>query len=527
MDVAAEHVPDARLVLFNRQLARQLNLELPDSDDDLEAWVIEKFAWFNYGEAQSSTRHHKPKTRTFFATRYQDSDDKSVGSALGDGRAVWVEEIVIEQANGGFQYHDVVLKGTGITPLAWLNHAKKSHRDGQAGLTEVVHEYIYSLIAIENGIDSVAALAVIELPFIREAENEKAAIIVRVGNHLRFAHYQYFSEDSAQLEKIFEYGLKRDLGLALDHLVSNQDVRNYLNFIGNNSAKDAAAYYDLHAVHGAPTYGNRTSNGGTIDLSTFVYLDAHHGKYSYMPGNANSLSGDWGQTQQIFNLFSGLLKFVKNSQFKFVPEIEPVEYFLGKFNDTFEQILTRRWLNRLGLSDREIRILSELTKERFYEIVKSIYEAEGLKPIKLKQGKTVMAAFEPRKILSQTIENFENFADLFLIWKNLFKVDRHWASIRFLEAKPYIVEYLKSVTAIITELNASTETLAVWKKRSAEIKLSLRNEPGADFFYDAERFVASAEVLRQIQAGSHWHIISETAAASALKLVDIGLVSAR
>jgi uncharacterized protein YdiU (UPF0061 family) len=138
------------------------------------------------------------------------------------------------------QYFDVVLKGTGITPLAWLNHPKKNHRDGQVGLTEAVHEYIYSVAAKTNGISAVGVLAVIELPFYREADNEKAAIVVRVGNHLRFAHYCYFADNPSQLNSIFEYGLKRDMGMSLTHSVNACNVRNYLDFVVTNLSSDAA-----------------------------------------------------------------------------------------------------------------------------------------------------------------------------------------------------------------------------------------------------------------------------------------------
>jgi len=41
-------------------------------------------------------------------------------------------------------------------------------------MTEVVHEYIYSAAARKNGINTAGVLAVIELPFYREIDNEKA-----------------------------------------------------------------------------------------------------------------------------------------------------------------------------------------------------------------------------------------------------------------------------------------------------------------------------------------------------------------
>ena len=522
-DVKVDYVPNSQLVLFNKVLAQQLNIDLPESNEEIERIILESFSWFKYDEPHTD-KAKRTISKTFFSTRYQDSDDKSEGSALGDGRAVWVGEIITKLESGYFKTIDVTLKGIGVTPFAWLNHPKQSHRDGMVGLTEAVHEYIYSLAAKKNGINAVGVLAVIKLPFIREVDNEHAAIVVRVGNHLRFAHYCYFADNATQLKKLFEYGLKRDMGLALTHTVKPEDIRDYLEFIVINLASDAAIYFDVHAVHGSPTFGNITSCGGTIDFATFVYTDAHHTNYSYMPDGANILGGEWGQTEQFFNLFSILVDILRSSRFRYEKEIMPVEYFLESFNEKFEQVLTNRWLKRIGLSEQEINALSINNKECFYETVKLIYELKGSKKIKFNQRKTFLAAFEPRNILSATADHIENFDNATVIWEQLFKVNRSWGTYSYTDAKPYINAYQKSVVNIINELEASKDVITAWQQRSKAINLSERNEPGADFFYDSERFIASKEVLRQIDLeNSRWYKISKAAEVLTLKLVDHGL----
>ncbi len=522
IDTQVEHVPNAHLLLFNKDLARELNLDLPGSDEELERIIIENFAWFKYDD-QNSDRIKSEITKTFFSTRYQDSDDKSEGSALGDGRTIWVGEIVNELESGQVQYFDVVLKGTGTTELAWLNHPKESHKDGQLSLTEAVHEYIYSAAAKASGISTAGVLAVIELPFYRKVDNEKAAIVVRVGNHLRFAHYCYFADNSVQLQKLFEYGLKRDMGLTLAHSINAADVRNYLDFIVANLAFDAAIYFDVHAVHGSPTFGNITSCGRTIDFSTFIFIDAHHSNYSYMPDGVNLLGGVWGQTEQFFNLFRNLIETLKKSCFVYEAEIKSVEFFLESFNEKFEQVVTCRWLRRIGLSEQEINSLSIDTKEFFYEILKLIYELKGTKKIKFNQGKLYMAAFEPRNVLSATAQYIENFDDITIIWERLFKVNRKWGTFKLADAKPYIKVYQNSIIKIVNELKPSKEVLAVWQQRSKAIRLSERNEPGGDLFYGSERFLVSEEILRQINLGNlSWHNFSEMAEISISKLADHG-----
>lgn len=521
VDVQLKRVHGARLVLFNQDLAKEFNITLPEKSSEIESLVLDWFAWFKDDQKTRDEHPNPSETKTFFATRYQDSDDKSPGSALGDGRAVWAGAITNRSSNNRVHYLDVVIKGIGITPLAWLNHPKKSHRDGKTGLTEAVHEYIYSLAAIKNGIDAPSPLAVIELPFFRKSTNEKAALIVRIGNHLRIAHYRYFASQPRQLEKIFEYGLKRDMGLPQDYPVDEQDARNYLDLIVTNLANEAAVYYDLHAVHGAPTFGNRTSSGGTIDLSTFVYLDAHHGEYRYMPGRTYSLGGKWGQHEQLFVLFSDLLKLLRRSQFKYAKAIPPDKASWDRFITTMERTLTGRWLKTMGLSENEIAALSDGTKGRFHKIMKAIYETPGIKKLKLHTGKTLMAAFEPRKILSHTARHFSKFNDIAFIWENLFKVHRNWATLNLSQAQPFITEYTQSVQQIVDELDNAGTIVGTWKYRSQQIQLSQRKELGADFFYGAERFAYSQKILEQIHQGqADWKVISSTAAAVVNQLVD-------
>lgn len=518
VETTVEFFPDARLVLFNKALAQQLNLILPSSNQHIEQLIIKHCAWF---KAKQINNHSTRMTQTFFSTRYQDSDDKSEGSALGDGRAIWIDEIITTDSSGHIQYLDVVLKGTGATDLAWLNHPRESHKDGQVSLTEAVHEYLYSDAAIKNGINAAGILAVIELPFLRKVDNDKAAIVVRIGNHLRFSHYCYFADNATQLKKIFEYGLKRDMGLPLSHPITLNDVQQYLDFIILNLSADAAVYFDIHAVHGSPTFGNITSNGGTIDFATFVYTDAHHNNYSYMSEGANQLGGEWGQTEQFFNLFSNLIKTLKKSHFDFAADIMPVEYFLKQFNRHFEHVLTQRWLLMLGLSKQDITALSYPTREYFYDIVKLLYEQEGLKKIRFNKRKIRLAAFEPRKILSGTMRYIENFDNDRLIWTQLFSVERKWGTYNFTSAKPYIGAYRTAVLKIINELNASSKHLDNWQQQSIQKTPAKRNEPGADFFYDSERHFASKDVLQKINTGIlTWHKISEVAAISALKLTD-------
>ena len=526
VQVPLRRLSGARLVLFNHPLADSLGLALSAPSADIEQWALDAFAWFKAGQNPDHAALNSAETRTFFATRYQDADDKGAGSALGDGRTVWAGEIPVTASGQPVRYVDLTIKGIGVTPLAWLNHPKPSHRDGLLGMTEAVHEYLYSLAAIGNGLDAVAPLAVIELPFMRPATGDRAALLVRAGNHLRFAHYRQFASQPQRLERLFEYGLKRDLGLPLTHAVSHQEVRDYLELIVNNLAHEAAVYYDLHAVHGAPTFGNRTSSGGSIDLATFVYLDAHHGEYRYMPGGAYRLGGAWGQREQLFVLFSDLVKRLRQSDFKHAATLAPERVYWGQFRDALEHHLTRRWLARLGLAENEIAALSTMVRRRFHRSVSALYEAQGTRKIKLNRGRTRMAAFEPRRVLAGTARHLERLDDLEFVWAELFRVERHWATLNLAQAQPYISDYAEAVKSIVAELDDTGAIVKVWQNRTLRQRqrLAERRAGGADFFYDSERFLCAKPILELIQNGqTGWPEISRVAAEAAEHRVDQGL----
>src|SRR5690606_28387185 len=152
-------------------------------------------------------------------------------------------------------------------------------------------------------------------------------------------------------------------------------------------------------------------------------------KYSYMPGNKYFLGGRWGQHEQLFTLFSDLMKLICKSQFKYANEISSERLFWEKFRDTMDRTLTHRWLKRLGLAESEISALSGDAKNRCHNIVKANYEAQGTKKIKHNRRRSVIAAFEPRKVLSRTAQHLDKFNDINFIWENLFRVHRNWGSL--------------------------------------------------------------------------------------------------
>ena len=61
--------------------------------------ILKHFGWVVAKEGE-------PSEKTFIATRYQDSNSKAAGEALGDGRAFWTGEVAIPLKDGRALYVD-------------------------------------------------------------------------------------------------------------------------------------------------------------------------------------------------------------------------------------------------------------------------------------------------------------------------------------------------------------------------------------------------------------------------------------
>jgi len=477
------HVPDARLVLFNREIAAQLGFTDPADYATLQKEIVDAFAWTVAGEGEKAER-------TFMATRYQDSGRKAPGEALGDGRAVWTGELRIKTNDGRILYVDVTMKGVGQTPLAWLNHSDPLHKDGLQSMEEAVHSFLMSEINLRNGLDSTADLAVIELPLLKKdkhtGEVTKAALTVRVGNQTRSAHYRYFSDEPENFAKILKYCVTRDLGLPLGTEIGDRQISDYLHMYATNLAEEAAKYYDLHAVHASPTPGNRTTRGATIDLGTFRYLDAQHGEYTYLFDRLKLAN----QTSQLKGYLNDIYAYATKAGMT-LPFAKTEASAL--FDEVFADKLTSYWLRRVGLDDNAIRRIGPELRTKFYRNVLALSAKLG-ESAKQVGGRSIKpAAFEMREVLANTVATYASDADGF--WK-LFKTKKPWGTVSDKTAKTAAKSYVGVYREILKKLSPTAATLEAWASRADLVGAVKRSEPGRHFYERYEK-----PILEDIRGG--------------------------
>ncbi|MBL7672478.1 MAG: YdiU family protein [Bdellovibrionaceae bacterium] len=497
----------SRLILFNQNVGKSLGLD-DVGVEFLKSQLPKYFGWIVDTTGKSQ--------KTMIATRYQDSRTKNPGDALGDGRAVWSGEQIIPLPSGEVIYLDFVLKGVGQTPLAWTNHPDPLHNDGFQSDEEAVHSFIYSEVNRQNGIDSTVDLAVIELPFYRQRKGglgqTKTAVTVRVGSQIRLANLRYFVDQPRLFAKLFEFIIRRDLRLPADELIKPKHVTKYLDNFVRNLAHDASKYFDLHAVHRSPTLGNRTTEGGTIDMGTFRYLDAHHSDYAYLRGEL-TLGGSHSQTDQLYDYIPLLLSYIANAKYPLphgYPETK--KKFKRDFFGYFKRFSVNLILRRLGIPDSQAEKIPEDLKNELINIVQKVFEAKGNRRVPSVTGPIFPAAFETRKLFAESLAVLlKKKSAQPLGWINAFNTERDWGSDGAGLHADLVKKYIRAVEKIVDSMAPSEKELRFWVKNAQANNRQLRRPPGPNFYEGDEKYLDESEVLDAISKGEPFEVINNLA----------------
>ncbi len=248
-----------KLVWFNWALAAEMGLELPRDRQitpEIEARLVRELSWrlLREGEEPGTRR-----TVEMIADRY---GGWGMGHNRGAGRAAF------------FGRWNLNIKGVGVTPLV-DGRTHESHRHGGAPLAEGIQEAVWGEAGrnlFENG--STRILAVIDnADHTRWSDGgqERRALIVRAGHQLRPAH---LLAEGFRRGSNFEV-LVRMLE-ATGNLVSTRgadgrevvDLDRSLRRVAQRHAQTAAELFRHRIVHGGLSPGNKSFDGGMLDLGT-------------------------------------------------------------------------------------------------------------------------------------------------------------------------------------------------------------------------------------------------------------------
>ena len=272
-----EGFPEPRLVLLNRELAAELNLQADE---------LEKTA------ALLLSGNVIPEGAAPLAQAYAGHQFGGFSPQLGDGRALLLGEVVDRAGHR----RDIQLKGSGPTPFS-------RGGDGRATLGSVLREYLVSEAMYRLGVPTTRALAAVTTgELVYRERGFPGAVLTRIAaSHLRVGTFEFLAarNEFEKLRRLTAYALARHFP---DVDASVDDAPNaLLRQVASVQGQLIAAWMLIGFVHGVMNTDNTTISGETIDYGPCAFMEAydpntvfssidHHGRYAY--GNQPSI-GAW------------------------------------------------------------------------------------------------------------------------------------------------------------------------------------------------------------------------------------------
>jgi uncharacterized protein YdiU (UPF0061 family) len=260
-------VKDPKLIILNKNLANQLNLDFSKfSDTDL---------------AKMFSGNNLPEGSETIAQAYAGHQFGHF-TMLGDGRAVMLGEH-LDKDNNRF---DIQFKGSGRTSFSRSG-------DGRAVLGPMLREYIISEAMHTLNIPTTRSLAVVSTgeDVIRE-QMLPGAILTRVASsHIRVGTFQYIAatQNADDLKTLFNYTIDRHYPEIKDSKTKALDL---LILLMKKQCELVINWMRVGFIHGVMNTDNMTVSGETIDYGPCAFMDQYHpqtvfssidqnGRYSY------------------------------------------------------------------------------------------------------------------------------------------------------------------------------------------------------------------------------------------------------
>src|SRR6056297_206350 len=267
---------------------------------------------------------------------------------LGDGRAM----ILGEHVHDGNRY-DIQLKGSGRTPYS-------GRGDGNATVSSMLREYLYSYAMQNLNIKTSRSLAVVETDeAVERRRTEPGAILVRVMNsHTRYGTFQYVAaQASDELQRFTDYVIDRH------YPQLHRKDRTYLEFfdaVMQSSIEMVVDWLRVGFVHGVMNTDNMSIDGETFDYGPCAFMNYYdeetvfssidkHGRYAF--GNQRPI------------LRWNLERFAETLQplcAQSALTYDELEVKLDEFGDRFDEQYYTMMRKKLGInSDDEQELVDE------------------------------------------------------------------------------------------------------------------------------------------------------------------------
>ncbi len=252
--VLPQPVPSPELILFNENLAKELEIPLPGEIENGTAF---------YGSVFSGNQilpGSVPIAQAYAGHQF------GYFTMLGDGRAILLGEHLRSDGNR----YDIQLKGSGRTPFS-------RGGDGRATAHSMVREYIISEAMSGLGIPTSRSLALVATgqPVYRE-EIHPGTVLTRIASsHIRVGtfEYAYHLLSVEDLNSLFSYTVSRHdpelVGLENPSLLFLKKViERQVNLIVN--------WMRVGFIHGVMNTDNMSISGETFDYGPCAFMNAYN-----------------------------------------------------------------------------------------------------------------------------------------------------------------------------------------------------------------------------------------------------------
>ena len=318
-------VHNPELVIFNHQLAQELNLD------------FSKISKIELSKIFSG--NSLPQETTTLAQAYAGHQFGHF-TMLGDGRAVLLGEHLDSKKNR----YDIQYKGSGRTSFS-------RGGDGRAALGPMLREYLISEAIHALNIPTTRSLAVVKTGEKVVRENLlNGAILTRVASsHIRVGTFQFIAatQNIGNLKTLVNYTIKRHYP---EIISSNFKAYDLLKTVIEKQSNLVVNWMRVGFIHGVMNTDNMSISGDTIDYGPCAFMD------NYDPKTVFSSIDKFGRYA-----FSNQPPITKWNLARFaeclVPLIDKNEDYAIKLAtdliDNFQNIYEDKWLkmmrNKLGL----------------------------------------------------------------------------------------------------------------------------------------------------------------------------------
>ena len=246
-------VHNPEIVIFNHQLAKDLNLD---------------FSNLNDGElSKIFSGNNLPKETKTLAQAYAGHQFGHF-TMLGDGRAVLLGEHLVNNDNR----FDIQFKGSGRTSFS-------RGGDGRAALGPMLREYIISEAINSLNIPTTRSLAVVKTGEKVVRENLlQGAILTRVASsHIRVGTFQYIAatKNIENLNILVDYTINRHYP---EIKTSSSKALDLLNLVMEKQCQLVINWMRVGFIHGVMNTDNMAISGETIDYGPCAFMDHYDPK---------------------------------------------------------------------------------------------------------------------------------------------------------------------------------------------------------------------------------------------------------